>query len=287
MRYSIGADPEGFIRNKKNGQFISAHNLIPGDKHVPHAVKNGAVQRDGVAAEFNIHPATTVDQFSENIFGVYNELLRMVKTKSKDYELVFEPTATFQRAYFSRNVPAYAKVLGCDPDFDAYSLSPNEKPKTTEPFRTGAGHIHIGWAKEGEHFNPDAAHMEECSERVKQLDLALYIPSLLWDNDQKRRELYGKVGSFRPKPYGVEYRPLSNKWVLNPKLHRYIFNTIQISLDMYDQGIIYSDIPEYEERIKRLREGHEIPLHEAYEHYFDMKLTNLCESLPREYAVWD
>jgi len=51
----VGCDPEYFV--KKNGIFQSAHGLIMGDKKNPQKVRNGAVQVDGMAVEFNIDPA--------------------------------------------------------------------------------------------------------------------------------------------------------------------------------------------------------------------------------------
>lgn len=45
------------------------------------------------------------------------------------------------------------------------------------------------------------------------MDLHLGVPSLVLDKDTERRKLYGKAGAFRPKPYGVEYRTLSNFWI--------------------------------------------------------------------------
>lgn len=280
MKYSIGCDPEGFVKDEETGRMISAHDLIPGTKQLPHTVKYGAVQRDGVAAEFNTNPTDSVEEFSRNIFETYNELLRMIRTKSPKYTLVFQPTAVFDKKYFQKSIPPQYKVLGCDPDFDAYSGQPNPKPITSKPFRTGAGHLHIGWAVPGQHFNPDKDHMLRCQEITRQLDCALYIPSLLWDNDTKRRSLYGKVGSFRPKPYGLEYRPLSNAWVLNQYLHVFLFNTIQIAMNHYTQGLFYEDIPEYYRRIEDIRKGRQLDDEDITDHYWDMLTNDLCERLP-------
>jgi hypothetical protein len=69
------------------------------------------------------------------------------------------------------------------------------------------------------------------------LDLRLAVPSLIWDKDKKRRLLYGKAGCFRPKPYGMEYRTLSNAW-LNPAIphvRKFIFGeTIRAVKDLFD-----------------------------------------------------
>jgi hypothetical protein len=60
---------------------------------------------------------------------------------------------------------------------------------------------------------------------VKQLDCYLGLSSLMYDTDTKRRAMYGAAGAFRPKSYGVEYRVLSNAWLLSEERMRFVFDT--------------------------------------------------------------
>jgi hypothetical protein len=56
---------------------------------------------------------------------------------------------------------------------------------------------------------------------VKMLDLFVGIPAVLIEQGQTprlRRRMYGKAGSFRYTPYGLEYRVLSNFWMAAPQL---------------------------------------------------------------------
>lgn len=231
MQYMIGADPELFLTDA-DGVYRSAHNVIKGDKANPYPVEGGAIQVDGVAAEFNIIPASTASEFHANIRSVLSELKQRVEAKNKGLQLIVTPTAHFDKGYF-RKLPARAKLLGCEPDYNVYlDGKANPPPETKEPFRTGAGHIHVGWTQGA---NPDeSAHLYDCHETVKQLDAVLYFNSLLWDDDDKRRTLYGKMGSFRPKHYGVEYRPLSNAWVADPDLHHWVFDATVKSVELLD-----------------------------------------------------
>lgn len=202
----VGADPEFFV--EQNDKPVSAHGLIPGDKKAPHKVALGAVQVDGMALEFNITPADTEENFLLNLEGVMTTILAMVP----DYKYYPKPVADFEFDYI-QSQPEEAKALGCEPDYNAYTMDVNPRPDVATPFRTASGHIHVGWTKD---VNPmDMGHFSACARLARMMDYTLGVPSLLWDQDNRRRQLYGKAGAFRPKPYGMEYRTLSNAW-LNP-----------------------------------------------------------------------
>lgn len=209
MEIKLGADPELFIQ--KDGKFVSAYGIIPGTKAEPYPVEKGAVQVDGMALEFNIEPATTFGKFEHNINTVLVALRAMVPS---EYEFVVTATADFDPEYMAA-LPKEAIELGCDPDYNAWSGQANARPEQHSVMRTAAGHVHIGWT-EGVDPN-DNDHFALCTEVVKEMDALIGIHSILVDRDNKRRQMYGQAGAFRPKPYGVEYRTLSNYWVANPK----------------------------------------------------------------------
>lgn len=226
---TIGTDPELFLKDE-TGAFVSAHDLIPGSKHHPHRVPFGAVQPDGVAAEFNTAPAQNADEFIHNIGAVIDSLTATFKAIRPDLTVAITPTATFDQKYFD-GLPEIATVLGCTPDFNAYTEEENDPPSTNEPFRTGAGHVHIGFGS-GYRVG-DYDHFVQCCELVKQLDSVLYFSSLVWDDDDKRRSLYGKIGAFRPKSYGVEYRPMSNMYLSQEAIQRFVFDATVYCSDLY------------------------------------------------------
>ena len=219
----IGADPELFVKHK--GKFISAHGMVPGSKAAPHVVDKGAVQVDGMALEFNIDPANSPEAFKDNLLSVMATLKGML---DPEYDVVAAPVADFGIEYISGQ-PDEAKELGCDPDYNAYTGEENPRPDGNADFRTGAGHIHIGWT-EGMDVD-EKTHFEACCMVAKELDLYLGIPSLYFDQDVKRRELYGELGAFRPKPYGMEYRVLSNKWVESEELIDFVYSQVHKAMD--------------------------------------------------------
>lgn len=255
--FTYGCDPELFV--SVNDGFISAHDLMQGTKDLPFPVFFGAIQRDGLSAEFNIEPVDNVEDFVKNIKAVTEQMTVMIKTNYRgpnpeSLKLLGVPTATFSREYFE-TLPADTLALGCTPDFNAYSGLVNDPPETTEPFRTGAGHMHIGFLETM--VDPDTPeHFETCRELTRELDTILYPLSLLWDNDDKRRSLYGKMGAFRPKPYGLEYRCWSNVWTNEESLQRLAFLATQTVTEEFFEGNRYWTAPEVKSFCTRLLEGY-------------------------------
>lgn len=228
----IGCDPEVFV--KQGGIFKSAHGLIRGDKKNPQIVPHGAVQVDGHALEFNIDPAATEAEFVFNVQDVFATMCAMVPT----YEVVAVPVADFDADYLKAQ-PAEANELGCDPDYNGWNGGVNPRPDGNRPMRTASGHVHIGWT-DGENIN-DANHLDRCNMVVKQMDFFLGLASLLYDGDTRRREMYGRAGACRYKSYGVEYRTLSNAWLMNKERMAWVFRNAQRAVMDVMSGRVLAD----------------------------------------------
>ena len=228
MKILVGCDPELFVKNPNSGKYVSGHGLILGTKYEPFKVDKGAVQVDGMALEFNIDPAATGDEFINNINAVRQQLQSMVP----GFTLCPDPVADFDEEVIKAQ-PEEALELGCEPDYCAWTNDVNPRPNGAVNFRSGAGHIHIGW---GSGFDTRSTnHRDDCLDVVKQMDYYLGIHSLLWDPDNRRRSLYGKAGAFRVKPYGVEYRTLSNAWLKSDLLMKWVYAaTRQAMQDLMD-----------------------------------------------------
>lgn len=205
----LGCDPEIFLKDAVGG-FIASCGRIGGTKEAPKPlVQLGdgyAVQEDNVAIEFNIPPADSSEEFVNSI----NQAMEFLRGEIAKQQLVFgtESAALFPKRELMHPM---AKVFGCDPDFNAWTRKPNPRPKAAdETLRSAGGHIHIGDIGD---LNGD----DMCT-ITKLMDLMAGVPSSVMDNGHMRKELYGKRGAFRPKPYGLEYRTLSNFWVFDSKL---------------------------------------------------------------------
>lgn len=223
---TIGCDPEFFLYSKKERVFVSAHDKIPGTKKEPHKLENGACQVDGLACEFNIDPAKTPEEFEHNIISVLKQLRRMIP---REYAFSFIPCVRFPRRIFDL-VPAEAKELGCNPDFSAIKMTFNTIPDDIDNLRTGSGHIHIGWTENAD-TSQNSTHFNDCVILSQQMGRAfqyyegwLAASNNLAYNASQRHQYYGMDYAFRPKPYGVEYRGLSNLWVNYPGVYKEIFN---------------------------------------------------------------
>jgi len=234
MTLKVGADPEFFLRN--GDKFVSAFDMVPGTKQKPHPVPSGAVQVDGMALEFNIDPATTETEFVYNINEVLGHLRGMVP---EEFDFAFEATAFFSKKHMDEQ-PDEARELGCDPDFNVYTGDVNPQPDEENTYRTAAGHIHLGWYDKGHKL--DDQHIEEVRMLTKQLDYMLGIPSLIFDDDATRRQMYGQAGTYRLKDYGMEYRVLSNFWLKSDAMMSWVFKHTEKAFALLSEdGVIFHD----------------------------------------------
>lgn len=212
FKITIGSDPECFIENAKTGKIISAIGMIPGTKHEPHPITEEGhfIQTDNIAFEFNIPPCETEDDFVKHITYVKDYLEVIAVTNGA--KLCTRASGEIEPIYLAH---PQAQEFGCEPDLNPYLMQENERPDSDTNLRCVGGHIHIGY--------PDAN--QKTSEKiVKAFDIFVTLPALLIDNDDRRRELYGKAGAFRFKePWGVECRALSNFWIHSEENMRWVY----------------------------------------------------------------
>lgn len=221
--FTFGCDPELFVLDS-NDKLVAPHTFLPGTKRDPYPVKGGAVQVDGFAAEFNIDPAGDFATFNRNIGTVLEALTSMLPAGCR---LHAAPSIIVPEDVFF-SAPPHIQELGCTPDFNAWTNTVNDPPTAENMFlRTTSGHLHLGWREGGE---IDEAHIANCNDLVKQLDWYLGGWANRIDKDTVRRELYGKAGACRYRPYGVEYRVLSNFWVSSRSRRESVWNRMQYAL---------------------------------------------------------
>jgi len=235
--FFIGCDPEVFLQDA-TGAYISAIGRIGGTKQDPRPLPIGngfAVQEDNVALEFNIPPAGSANEFKESMNKVKAYLQHEIN--SMGLHFAKESATLFP---YSQLLDPSALVFGCDPDYNAWTEKRNPRPRATnKQLRSCGGHIHIGKV-----FNSAADQIKF----IKHMDLFAGVPSVLMDNGELRKQLYGKAGAFRPKTYGVEYRTLSNYWIFNDSLIDWAYQAVDMANQHFDKDDI--DLNEWGKRIQ-------------------------------------
>lgn len=225
MTFTIGADPELFAEDS-TGKLKSLIGLIGGTKEEPKWInehKSLGVQEDNVAAEYCFAPCRNEKQFVQAVQLGRKYLESILQTNN----FIISTKAS---GIFDTNELKHPKahIFGCEPDYDAWELKINAKPKAPNPnFRTCGGHIHVGLDVEDIH---DKIRLVKC------MDTVLGLWSVIEDPDKERKQLYGKAGAFRPKSYGVEYRTLSNYWIFQPKTIKAIYKRTERAIELFKTG---------------------------------------------------
>lgn len=199
-QYTIGSDPEGFLLCKETGKHVPAIGLIGGDKSNPKPIGNGfAVLEDNVMVEYNIPPTLMGKGLSKHIQYV-NQYIEQ-EILGDRFKVDYIPSVEFSADALK---DPKAMEFGCEPDFCVWTEMERILDTDKTNVRFAGGHVHFGY---------DEPDIDTSVRLVKIFDLFLGAPSVLLDTDDMRRQIYGQAGSFRFKPYGLEYRTLSNFWV--------------------------------------------------------------------------
>jgi len=222
---TLGADPEIFIKNEN--EIVSAEGLTEGGtKYSPKPISElgHMIQEDGIMFEYNIPPCSTKEEWVQNHKFCLNFLSDLAKNNG--FELSNVVSAEVNPIYLQT---PQASTFGCEPDFNVYLKDQNPTPSNKTNLRCAGGHVAIGYE------NPEF----EISEKiVYAFDMFVVLPALFKDNDTRRRELYGKPGSFRVKDWGVECRALSNFWIQSEELMNWVFDqTIKAVTTVLDGNI--------------------------------------------------
>lgn len=232
--FTIGTDPELFLQDEL-GNFKSAIGLIGADKWHPRILtKDGhAVLEDNVAVEFNIPPCNSFEDFAREVQRTM-EMVKKILPTNLHYNT--ESAVSFPEQELA--CPE-AWVFGCEPDLNAWLMCENPKPETEDKnLRSAGGHVHVG----------SNVAINDPINVIRAMDLFLGVPSTQLDAGTLRRKLYGKAGAFRFKPYGVEYRTLSNFWIFNNKLMEWVYEGTRRALEFVESGKKIP--PEHEELIQ-------------------------------------
>jgi hypothetical protein len=206
---SIGADPEMFVTD--GATVIPVCGRIGGTKDQPLRMRpewneGYAVQEDNVMLEFNIPACYSAPSFQSAITHGVEGSRRILRSNGMDAVI-----GVAEHLFPSKILEQHpkSKEFGCSPDFNAYSngapnsrVSPNELEESGGAWRFAGGHVHVGYSAKIPPFAMACL-----------MDLAVGLPSIGEDPQERRRKFYGTAGRYRPTSYGIEYRTLSNYWI--------------------------------------------------------------------------
>jgi hypothetical protein len=233
--YLIGCDPELFVWDTQTERYIGAQGIVPGTKSDPYLLDGGMVQVDGLALEFGIDPAVDEQDFVDKIAKVRATIQAMIGSR---YQMHAVPHVVFDQEVMDEQLPENLE-LGCEPDFNAWTLQVNQSPNAATTMRSGGGHLHIGYGSRL--MEQEDIHFRHCAALVRQLDATVGLGTTTWDKDTVRRSLYGNPGAFRPKNYGLEYRTPSNAWLASEKYTRLAYRLTMYAIQKLHQKEFLAD----------------------------------------------
>lgn len=227
----VGSDFEMFLIDE-TGKVRSAIPFINASKKFPESTpKQGCcIQHDGVLAECNVPPVALNEHklFWDNVEYV-KQYIRDKFANKLNLILSCCPSAELDDDQLDH---PEALESGCEPSYNAW-LSGEMNPKCDfngSKLRTSGGHIHLSF---------EGATIDNCIEMMKLFDVFVTIPSLFLDDDDRRRQFYGKAGEMRLCEWGdsrgFEARTLSNFWLSDPEYTEYIFGQLNKMFDYYNE----------------------------------------------------
>jgi hypothetical protein len=241
---TFGTDVEGSLYHVEKRQHIPATEFnTPHDKDHRKFWENdqGSYHRDNILVEFQTPVCTTWP-------GLKRSVLTCVKLLQAEYtamgcKVMYTPVTLFKDEKML--AIEEAQEMGCDPDYCAYTGEKMEGAvaKDMGPHRAASGHLHLGGLE-------DLNFEQQCL-LVRWLDVLVGLPHAQIESDmggtsEMRRKWYGQAGRFRSKPYGIEYRTLSNQWVHSLcKGRRGTLPALDVgvcqAIDMMDSGFLPED----------------------------------------------
>lgn len=220
MKYTLGTDPEGFLKDKESGQYLPSEFFFNGAKDAPEIMAEGyATLCDNLMVEFNVPPASTKLEFVSFI----NQGIEFIQQKlPKDVELVFNQAVKFDPGFLE--IPS-ALMFGCAPQLNMYGIESKHFNEIPKDVRFAGGHIHLG-VPEG---------IKDLPRLVKCFDLFVGLPLLSPEEFSRnsRKDFYGNPGTYRETSYGFEYRTPSCEWLKSNSSIEWVWDAVERAVSIY------------------------------------------------------
>lgn len=227
----MGTDPEFFL--SKDGQPIPAFDFLP-DKHA----STGGLFWDGFQAETLVDLKTcgwdcekSCNAHKTECHAILAQRIGTQLQKLLPLGLQVMPRSVWRIPPRMLQLAGEAQVaLGCDPSWNAYGSEGRcvAVPRMLE-WRFAGGHVHF-------ELEPrEREDLDHIRYLIKTLDAILGVPSVCLAQNYDhfiRRRYYGLAGEYRLPPHGLEYRTLSNFWLMHPRAFMLVFDLARHALNM-------------------------------------------------------
>lgn len=216
---TFGSDPELFF--EKDGKIVPSTSVVPDGDH--------QVAQDGFQGELHPDNNSCREVSGNNIAYALEQAKEYANRIGAKLSLAVGVVISDD---VWKSVPLSLKRFGCNPTENVHERRFKRVTGLREKFRAGGGHIHIGDLSYEEKKNLPTL--------VTLMDIIAGNTCVLIDRDEaniKRRENYGRAGEYRAKPYGVEYRVLSNFWLRHYVLWSMASGLVRNAVGMYRAGL--------------------------------------------------
>jgi hypothetical protein len=237
----LGCDPEFFFADSKSGKVIGSEKILKKSD------KERCLVIDGVQAELNPAPSFCRQLLAGSIQTCFIQLRNALKARGIDAVVKVDSLVDITQAELD-SLSEGCQVFGCAPSTNIYSEGENKTSKIKVDAkkylkRSAGGHIHLGNAfstylnqtqfpEHGEYaeYVKIAKRIEQALKKspdimIAVLDIVVGNTCVLMDRSEgnkERRANYGRAGEYRLKPYGIEYRSLSNFWLRSYQLMSFV-----------------------------------------------------------------
>lgn len=213
---TLGSDPEFFLM--RDGKIVPSTEALP---------ESGEVHSDGVQGELNPESSTCRQTAAYYIYHALDRARTLAKQVGATLNLDAGHVVSED---VWKTIPASVRRFGCNPTENAHEKRFKRVTGLRERFRAAGGHIHVSL---GSNLKGKEASI------VQLMDLIVGNTCVLIDRDPinaRRRVNYGRAGEYRVKPYGIEYRVLSNFWLKHYTLWSMASGLVRNTLALYKAG---------------------------------------------------
>lgn len=228
----FGTDPEIFVENG-NGEIIPSWKFLPpkeGAGFISQQAEdlNSKVFTDGFQAECTTYSPMCLQLLVFSTRLGLKQISNAARTFDPTARLTYKNTPQVERGHLEKEDIKHV-MLGCSPSRNVYGLIgefPGNPRKLKHRF--AGGHMHMsGFA------------IKDKERLVKALDKIVgiyFVAASEGIDDPVRRKYYGQAGEYRLPEWGLEYRTLSNSWLIHPAVQHLAFNLARgvVDLVQYD-----------------------------------------------------